>query len=76
MFAPQVKKQKSSGHLPGIFAIISFSSAPKHLTHVHRCLFQHLVTHVGVDVRRGLVVRVANNKALRAEISKINAFYR
>ena len=50
---------KNSGLLPGIFAIISFPPAPEHLRHIHRRLLQHLVTHVGVDVRRGLLVCVA-----------------
>ena len=35
--------------------------APEHITHIHCRLFQHLVSYVRVDVRRGLVVRVADD---------------
>ncbi len=44
-----------SHHNPSLSALLP---APEHLAHVHRRLLQHLVPNVGVDVRRGLVVRV------------------
>ena len=56
-----IPKTKESGHPPAIPAILPLLPAPEHITHIHCRLFQHLVSYVRVDVRRGLVVRVADD---------------
>ena len=54
----QLRANTWNRHDPSLSAILP---APKHLWHVHRRLLQYLVTHMRVDVRRGLAVRVADD---------------
>ena len=51
----------SSPVLAGTFVPRLFRSALEYVTHIHRCLSQRVFFDVGVDVRRGLVVRMADD---------------
>ena len=56
---PERKKSGQNARSSHNSTVLTLRSAPKHFAHVHRRLLQHLVPDVRIDVRRGLVVRVA-----------------
>ena len=54
----KIRANARSRHKSSLSALLP---APEHFSHVHRRLLQHLITNMRVDVRSGLVVRVAND---------------